>query len=114
MIICPLNATPNQEFNIVLNEQNCTIQLRQLDKHIYFSLWLDSDLIIENAICLPAQWILQYAREKFSGNFLMLDTGSGDQPQSEANYSGLGDRYQLIYLSADEVAGTIAAGAVRL
>ena len=37
----PLIATPNQELAIELEEQDCTIQVRQLGNYTYLTLWVD-------------------------------------------------------------------------
>lgn len=104
MLELGLIDTPNQEFNCVLNEQNCTIQLRFLDNQPYFSLWVDDDLIVQNVICLPRQKILIYDNVNFSGNFFMVDFTSPADEQSKANYEQLSSRFKLIYLTNDEMA----------
>ena len=64
----PLIATPNQELAIELNEQDCTIQVRQLGDYLYLTLWVDSTLIVENAICMPIEPIVQGSVSGFTGN----------------------------------------------
>ena len=38
MLEIPLNNEKNQEFNIILDEQECTIQVQELNNNLYFSL----------------------------------------------------------------------------
>ena len=102
MIEVPLIATPNQEVAIELEEQDCTIQLRQLGKYTYLTLWLDSDLIIENAICMPGVAILQGYIPKFKGNFVLVDS-SDPNNQQLSDYTELGSRFLLLYVTEEEI-----------
>jgi hypothetical protein len=105
MIEIPLIQNPNQELEIELNEQSCTITIRQLGDYVYMTLWLDSTLIEENAICMPLQLILQSSNAKqFNGNFTFVDTTSDSDHQSNPNYTDFDTRFKLVYLTADEVA----------
>lgn len=98
----PLIATPNQELAIELEEQDCTIQVRQLGLYTFLSLWLDSDLIAENAICMPGVAILQGYIPKFKGNFVLVDS-SDPEKQQLSDYRELGSRFILLYLTEAEV-----------
>ena len=98
----PLIATPNQELAIELEEQDCTIQVRQLGKYTYLTLWVDSTLIIENAICMPGVAILQGYIQGFSGNFVLVDS-SDPENQQLSDYTELGSRFLLLYLTEAEV-----------
>lgn len=104
MLDLGLIDTPNQEFNAVLSEQNCTIQLRFLNNQPYFSLWVDDDLIVQNVICLPRQKILLYDNINFNGNFFIVDLTSPADQQSKANYKQLSTRFKLLYLTNEEMA----------
>jgi hypothetical protein len=104
MIELSLLATPNQEFTCILEEQECTIQVRQIGDNVYFSLWLDSDAIVQNVICLPqVPILLNVPSEKFNGNFIMFDSTSPLSEQSKANYKEFGNRFKLYYLSQSEI-----------
>lgn len=100
----PLIATPNQELAIELNEQDCTIQVRQLGDYLYLTLWVDSTLICENAICMPLIPIVQGSVSGFTGNLMIVDTSADSTHQGQPNYEQLGDRYRLAYLTDEEVA----------
>ena len=102
MIEVPLTATPNQEVSVELDEQDCTIQVRQLGSYTFLSLWLDSDLIAENAICMPGVAILQGYVPKFKGNFVLVDS-SDPEKQQLSDYRELGSRFILLYLTEAEV-----------
>lgn len=98
----PLIATPNQELAIELEEQDCTIQVRQLGNYTYLSLWVDSTLIVENAICMPGVAILQGYVHGFRGNFVLVDS-SDPNNQQLSDYTELGSRFLLLYLTEEEI-----------
>lgn len=98
----PLIATPNQELAIELEEQDCTIQVSQLGNYTYLTLWVDSTLIVENAICMPGVAILQGYVHGFRGNFVLVDS-SDPNNQQLSNYTELGSRFLLLYLTDEEI-----------
>lgn len=98
----PLIATPNQELAIELEEQDCTIQVRQLGNYTYLTLWVESTLIVENAICMPGVAILQGYVHGFRGNFVLVDS-SDPNNQQLSNYTELGSRFLLLYLTDEEI-----------
>lgn len=102
MVEVPLIATPNQELSIELEEQDCTIQVRQLGNYTYLTLWVDSTLIVENAICMPGVAILQGYIQGFNGNFVLVD-GSDPNNQQLSDYTELGSRFLLLYLTEEEI-----------
>ena len=109
MIDIPLIQNPNQELEIELNDQSCTLIVRQLGSFVYLTLWLDSTLIEENAICMPLQLILQSANAKqFNGNFTFVDTTSDSDHQQNPDYSEFNTRFKLVYMTDDEVASYAA------
>lgn len=104
MIEVPLTATPNQELAIELEGQDCTIQIRQLGEYLYMTLWLDSTLIRDSAICMPMVAIIQGSVANFKGNFVIVDSTSDTLQQGDPSYEELGERFKLLYLTDDEVA----------
>ena len=98
----PLIAAPNQELSIELEEQDCTIQVRQLGNYTYLTLWVDSTLIVENAICMPGVAVLQGYIQEFSGNFVLVDS-SDPENQQLSDYTELGSRFLLLYLAEEEI-----------
>lgn len=103
MVEVPLIDTPNQELAIELENQDCTIQVRQLADYIYLTLWVDSTLICENAICMPLVPIVQNSQSLFSGNFLIVDSSAKADKQSLPDYTELGTRYLLVYGTDEEL-----------
>ena len=104
MVELPLIANPNQEFYCVLDNQECTIQLRQIGDDFYFSLWLDDTVIVQNVICLPSRPILtNVSPYRFKGNFILFDSTSPLDHQSKAHYAELGSRFILYYATQTEI-----------
>ena len=52
MQVIPLQAIPNQRFNIVLNDQNCTLHLYQRRDYMFLDLSVDNVVIRQGMICL--------------------------------------------------------------
>lgn len=102
MIEVDLIEQPNQELNIVLDDQNCTIQVRQMGDYCYMTLTVDDEIIIENAIMMPLQRIIQNNPKNFAGNFVIIDTQGDASTQENPVYTGFSDRFKLYYLTASE------------
>ena len=51
MIQIPLEQIPNQEFEIILNNQDCTIHLFLRGDYLYLDLMLDNESVFYGAIC---------------------------------------------------------------
>ena len=119
MQVVPLAPNPNQTLQIVLAGQNCAIELRTLDgyavtdnadftdsqPYLAFTLDVAGVSITRTQNCLNLKRLLinrQYLG--FVGDFIFVDT----QPDpttgaADPQYSGLGDRWQLIYLEASDL-----------
>ena len=104
MVEIPLLQIPNQELNIELNEQSCTLQIRQMGDYVYLSLTVDQTVIRNNAICMVGMPILYGCEDKFNGNFYLVDASAPADLQEQPNYEEFSDRFKLLYLTADEVA----------
>lgn len=109
MIEVDLIEQPNQELNIVLDDQNCTIQVRQMGDYCYMTLTVDDETIVENAIMMPLQLVIQSNPQNFSGNFMIIDSQGTATTQENPIYSGFGDRYKLYYLTASEISESVGA-----
>ena len=97
----PVEAIPNQTFNITLNEQNCTIHLYQRGDYLYMDLSVDGEVIRQGMICLVDISLLQYTVQGFSGYLYFADMrGMGGTPV----YTELGSRYILFYATEEDMA----------
>lgn len=100
MIRISLAATPSQTLSIVLANQACEISLRQNGGNMYFDLRSGGVDIVRTRIVRNKQLLLLDAKyRKFRGDFLFLDTLGDTQPE----YSQLGTRYVLYYVSPDDL-----------
>ncbi len=98
MILIPLEQIPNQEFEIILNNQDCTIHLFLRGDYLYLNLSLDNEPVFYGAICYDRTKILP-VNSIFKGNFIFIDNLGSSNPE----YTKLNDRYKLYYLTNDEV-----------
>lgn len=114
MIELNLIQTPNQEFSVMLNDQPCTIQLRQLGDYLYLSLTVEQQIIVQSAICMIGMLILQNRHKGFNGNFVLIDSISPPDHQEQANWQELDSRFKLFYLTDLEVEDVINANIQQL
>ena len=97
MMRIPLSNIPNQRFSVVLDGQNCTISLKQNGGALFGisqstrSTWLPG--VRNNGSPVPI-----FKTTAFSGRLVFHDVLGDSHP----DYSGLSDRYYLIYLAEGE------------
>lgn len=99
MVKIPLQAIPNQQFQVVLDDQNCTIHLYQRGDYMYMDLSVDGEEIRRGCICLPKINIPAYENPNFSGLLFFVDMDGKD---GAPYYEELNDRYVLFYDEGDE------------
>lgn len=93
--IIPLSAIPAQRFQVVLNNQNCTITIKKRGEYCYLTLACNGDIVTENTICLAGNNLVPYNNQYFVGSLLFIDTnGYYDIPK----YELFGTRYKLVYI----------------
>lgn len=103
----PLAAVPSQKFGTVLGGQNCTISVYQKTTGLYFDMQLNGAPFTSTVRCLNVARLCEDRQYLgFVGDFIFYDT----QGKSDPDYTGLGDRFVLIYLEAADVAAITAAG----
>ena len=79
----PIRALPRQEFNVLLDDQQCTILLYQRGLYMYMDLTVNGELVTAT---------------KFKGSLHFADSLGTDPPQ----YAELNTRFFLLYLSENE------------
>lgn len=99
MISIPVSDIANAEFSIVLNGQNCVLGIRQLGGRLYMTLSVDQQTIFENELCCNKRLMPVFETPLFTGKFRWTDSLGSNHPA----YPGLGARYQLSYLTSEEV-----------
>ncbi len=94
MEIVPLQAVPSQTISVVLNNQNCQINVYQKAYGVFLDLYVANVLIIGGQLCENLHRIVRDLYLGFSGDLAFVDTMGSSDPV----YSGLGTQYQLVYL----------------
>lgn len=103
MLELPLEATPNQEFLVVLGDQDCTIALYQRGARLYLDLAVGGAIVRRGAICQAGERILQGATDAFAGQLYFIDERSQPNRQAAPQWRDLGTRWRLLWLAPDEV-----------
>lgn len=103
--VVPTQPIPNQTLQCQLGGQACTLNVYQQAYGMYVDVLVGNQAIVQGVIALNANLIVRDSYLGFSGDLEFLDT----QPDpingpSDPVYTGLGTRFQLIYLSPDEIA----------
>jgi hypothetical protein len=82
-----------------LGGQSCAIALRSNGGNLYFDLLVNNKPIIVGSICRNRQRLLVGLNYRgFVGDFVFVDSQGDEQPE----YTGLGIRWFLYYLGANE------------
>jgi hypothetical protein len=97
----PLQPVPNQTLQVVLANQSCQIVVYQTPNGIFMDVSVNDTPVVAGIICQNLNRIVRGLYLGFVGDFCFFDT----QGEVDPEYSGLGSRYILFYLSASDVAG---------
>jgi len=92
----PLRA---QRFTVSLAGQSCIVRLNQRSTGLYIDLTADGSVVLQGVICQNGNRLVRYRHLPFSGELFFVDLQGNSDPQ----WDGLGARYRLYYLTADEV-----------
>lgn len=107
MLVIPTQPIANQTLQVQLNGQACTLNVYQQAYGLYVDVFVGATLIIEGVIGLNGNLIVRSEYLGFSGDLEFIDTQGTDDPI----YTGLGTRWQLLYLTPDDIAAAnLAAG----
>lgn len=96
----PIQSIPSQSVRVVLSGQNVQIQINQKTQGIFVDVSANDISIVNGVIALDAVPLVCREYVGFIGNLFLIDT----QGNSDPDYTRLGDRFQLIYMTADEYA----------
>lgn len=89
----PLTSDPDQEFQIVLNGQNCTIGIFQKDDGVFANLWIDNEPIFLGIRALDRVGLKLSDYMDFEGQLWFEDKNGTQNP----DYEGFGTRYLFYY-----------------
>lgn len=95
----PLQAVPSQSIKTTLDSQIVELDIYQLRYGMYINVTVNSVLEIGAVVCQNLNRIIRSAYLNmdagFAGDFVFQDT----QGSTDPDFTGLGTRYQLLYLS---------------
>ena len=98
--IIPLQAIPAQQIYVNLNQQNCTLNVYQKTYGVFMDVISDNELVVAGVACQNINRIIRNAYFGFDGDFIWYDS----QGSTDPIYTGIGERYFLIYLEPSEIA----------
>ena len=96
----PLQPIPSQSTKVVLGGQNCQLLVYQKPEGVFIDVNADGVDMVVGVIARDAVPLVCREYAGFVGNLLFIDT----QGSSDPSYDGLGSRFSLVYLTADEYA----------
>ena len=100
MLFVPVQPIPNQTFNVTLGNQASTINVYQNSFGLFFDLFLGTTPIVQGILCLNYNLIIRNTYFGYVGDFFFYDT----QGQNDPVYTGLAERYFLVYLEQSDLA----------
>lgn len=98
--LIPLRPLPNQQVQVQLGTQAVTINVFQQAYGLYVDVFVGGTAIIQGVIGENLNRIVRSAYLGFDGDLVFWDTQGEDNPV----YTGLGDRWQLAYIDAADLA----------
>ena len=91
----PLQSVASQTLTTQLSGQTTQINVYQKGTGLFVDVYVDNSLIIGGVIAQNLNRIVRYAYLGFQGDLAFNDTQGSDDPV----YTGLGSRWQLLYLT---------------
>lgn len=98
--IVPLRPVPRQTVQCQLGNQPVVVNIYQFQVGLFVDVLIGSQLIAGGVIALNQNRIVRYSYLGFVGDLAFVDTQGSDDPV----YTGLGSRWLLSYLDADDLA----------
>lgn len=99
MLSVPLQPVSNQTLSVNLGGQSVQLNIYQKQTGLYIDVLVNNGLIIGGVICENVNRIVRDLYLGFIGDFVFVDIQGNDDPE----FTGLGDRFQLIYLEAADL-----------
>lgn len=96
----PLQPVPTQATKVVLGGQNVQLLIYQKPQGVFVDINTDGVDIVVGVVARDAVPLMCRDYLGFIGNLLFVDT----QGNSDPSYDGLGSRFSLVYLTAEEYA----------
>lgn len=99
MMTIPLQETPNQSLTVQLGSQSVSINVYQMAYGLFVDVYVNNALIVAGVIAENLNRIVRSLYLGFVGDLAFVDT----QGASDPIYTGLGTRYQLVYLEESDL-----------
>lgn len=103
MDVIPLIRYPNQELQIILDDQDCTIRVTERSRYTFLDLTVGDTPVRKGMICTPYARVLSEPCA-FRGNFFVFDNQTKPQEQTPPEWEGWNARWWLVYFTAAEMA----------
>jgi hypothetical protein len=94
----PLQPVPNQVTKVVLGGQNCQIRINLRGVSLFADVNADGVDIVTTVIARDIAPLVYSELSGFIGNLFFVDTLGSADPE----FTGLGTRWRLVYLTAAE------------
>lgn len=101
MLIVPLNPVNNQYLSVSLANQPVQLVITQRSTGLFTDIYLNNALLLGGVLGRNAVRMIRDLYFGFAGDFAFYDTQGEDDPY----YTGLGSRYQLVYLTPADLGG---------
>ena len=101
MDVIPLIKYPNQELQIILDDQDCTIRVTERSRYTFLDLTVGDTPVRKGMICTPYARVLSEPCA-FRGNFFVFDNQTKPQEQTPPEWEGWNARWWLVYFTAAE------------
>ena len=100
MVEIPLQQIPAQITKVVLSNQNCQLFIYAKQQGVFVDVAVDDTDIVNCVIARNMVPLVCREYTGFAGNLIFVD----NQESSDPLYTGFGDRFSLIYVTAEEYA----------
>jgi hypothetical protein len=94
MLMVPTKPLPNQQLQVQLGAQSCSLSIYQSDYGLFMDVRVAGALIIAGVLCENLNRIVRSTYLGFVGDLMWFDA----QGKSDPVYTELGTRFVLIYL----------------
>lgn len=95
----PLQAVPSQVVSVVLAKQNCQIHVFHKSTGLYVDLTVNDRRLISTRLARNGVPLVRHKYLGMLGDLMFIDMQGSDDPQ----YTGLDQRYKLVYIEAYEL-----------
>jgi hypothetical protein len=99
MILIPLQPIASQSLTVTLAGQSTRIDVYQKSSFLYTDIVVDGRPIQQGRMALNAVRLVRHAYLGFIGDLAFVDM----QGTTDPVWTGLGSRYQLVYLTAADL-----------